>query len=166
MPSGSIRVEAFNGIRDMKVIAKNKRAFHEFEILAKLEAGVSLQGSEVKSLRTAACSIAESHVRIRRDEAFIFGMNIPPYKAGGYANHEATRPRKLLIHRAEIKKLYSRVSEKGYTLVPLRVYFNKRGLVKIEIGLARGKKLHDKRESIKKREMGREIEKAMRRNRR
>ena len=147
----------------MKIIAKNKKAFHNFEILEKIEAGLSLAGSEVKSLRQGDCSIAEAHVRIFGDEAFIIGMTIPPYKSGGYANHASARRRKLLLHKREILKLRSRMEEKGFTIIPLALYFSSRGIAKVEIGLARGRKLYDKREVMKNRDMKREMESASRR---
>ena len=151
---------------DMKLVAQNKRVFINYEVLEKVEAGLHLTGSEVKGLRTGECSIAEAFVRIMDAQAYIIGMNIPPYKAGGYANHEADRRRKLLLHKREIAKLAERINQKGYTVVPLRLYFNDRGFAKVEIGVARGKKMHDRRDSLREKETMRDIARATRRGRR
>lgn len=138
-----------------KLIANNKKAFHDFFILEKYEAGISLRGTEVKSVRMGNCSIREAFVRIDGGEAVIYGMHISPYEKGNIFNRDPLRERKLLLHKAEIRKISDKVKEKGMTLVPLRVYL-KGNLVKVEIGLAKGKKLYDKREDIAKKDSERE----------
>jgi SsrA-binding protein len=140
---------------------RNKRAYFEYEILEKLEAGLALRGTEVKSIREGNVSLAESYARLQEGEVFLVGCHINEYRAGSWTNHDPTRKRKLLLHRREIAKLRSRIEEKGLTLVPLRLYFNKRGYAKVELGLARGKKLHDKRSSIKRRDTDREIQRQL-----
>ena len=134
-----------------------KKAYHDYFILDTYEAGISLHGTEVKSLRMGKCSIKESFIRIERDEVFIYGMHISPYEKGNIFNKDPLRIRKLLLHDYEIRKLEAQIKEKGYTLVPLQVYF-KGSLVKVEIGLARGKKLYDKRQDIAKKDQRREAE--------
>ena len=141
-----------------KMIANNKKAYHDYFILDTYEAGISLHGTEVKSLRMGKCSIKESFIRIEDGEVFIYGMHISPYEKGNIFNKDPLRPRKLLMHRYEINKLMGKIKEKGMTLVPLKVYF-KGSLVKVEIGLARGKKLYDKRQDIAKKDQRREAEK-------
>ena len=140
-----------------KMIANNKKAYHDYFILDTYEAGIVLHGTEVKSLRMGKCSIKESFIRIENGEVFIYGMHISPYEKGNIFNKDPLRERKLLMHRYEINKLKGKIQEKGYTLVPLQVYF-KGSLVKVEIGLARGKKLYDKRQDIAKKDMRREAE--------
>ena len=140
-----------------KLIANNKKAYHDFFIDEKLEAGISLYGTEVKSLRMGKCSIKEAYVHVVGGEAFIYGMNISPYEKGNIFNKDPLRERKLLLHKKEISRLAGVQSEKGFTLMPLRVYF-KRGKVKVEVGIARGKKLYDKRQDIAKRDLKRETE--------
>ena len=140
-----------------KLIANNKKAFHDFFILDTYEAGISLAGTEVKSLRMGKCSIKESFIRIENGEVFIYGMHISPYEKGNIFNKDPLRPRKLLLHKAEINKLNGKIKEKGMAIVPLKVYFNG-SLVKVEIGLARGKTLYDKRDDIAKKDMKREAE--------
>ena len=142
----------------MKLIANNKKAFHDYFIEDTYEAGIALAGTEVKSLRAGKCSIKESYVRSERGEMFIYGMNISPYEKGNIFNKDPLRPRKLLMHKYEINKLMGKIKEKGMTLVPLKVYF-KGSMVKVEIGLARGKKLYDKRQDIAKKDQRREAEK-------
>ena len=142
----------------MKLIANNKKAYHDFFIDEKYEAGIALHGTEVKSLRQGKCSVKEAFVRIENGEAWIYGMNISPYEKGNIFNKDPLRVRKLLLHSYEINKLYGKIQQKGFTLVPLKVYF-KGSLVKVEIGLARGKKLYDKREDIAKKDQKREAEK-------
>jgi len=142
---------------------KNKKARFNFEILEQAEAGISLTGSEVKSLRSGKASLEEAFAVIRDGEAFLRDCNISPYPQAGYAQHKPTRERKLLLHRREIRKLFNKVTQKGLTLIPLRMYFNDRGLVKVVIGLARGKKLHDKRQALKKRDDQRAMARALRR---
>lgn len=141
----------------MKLVANNKKAYHDFFIDEKYEAGIELHGTEVKSLRMGKCSIKEAYVRIEDGEAFIYSMNISPYEKGNIFNKDPLRVKKLLLHKAEIRKLFGKMSEKGYTIVPLQVYF-KNGKAKVEIGLARGKKLYDKREDIAKKDLRRETE--------
>ncbi|MCR4791517.1 MAG: SsrA-binding protein SmpB [Lachnospiraceae bacterium] len=138
-----------------KLIANNKKAFHDYFIEEQYECGIVLVGTEVKSLRLGKCSIKESWVRIENGELWIMGMNISPYEKGNIFNVDPMRVRKLLVHRSEILKLDSAVSRDGYTLVPLEVYFSK-GRAKVRIGLAKGKKLYDKRESIAKKDRARE----------
>ena len=142
---------------------KNKKAYFQYQVLDEIEAGLVLQGSEVKSLREGNVSIGDSFVRPRGEELFLVNLYIAPYRQGGYANHEPMRPRKLLLHRREIKRLMGKVRERGLTLIPLRIYFNKRGYAKVLLGLCRGKKLHDRREAIRKREERLEIERHLRR---
>ena len=140
-----------------KLIANNKKAYHDYFIDETYEAGIALHGTEVKSMRQGKCSIKEAFVRIENGEVFVYGMNVSPYEKGNIFNKDPLRVKKLLMHRYEINKLGSKVAEKGYTLVPLQVYF-KEGKVKVEIGLARGKKLYDKREDIAKKDARREAE--------
>ncbi|MEY8352333.1 SsrA-binding protein SmpB [Lachnospiraceae bacterium 54-53] len=141
----------------IKLIANNKKAYHDYFIDEKYEAGIELAGTEVKSIRMGKCSVKESFVRIDKGEVFVYGMNISPYEKGNIFNKDPLRVRKLLLHKAEIGKLDGKISQKGYTLVPLQVYF-KGSLVKVEIGLARGKKLYDKRDDIAKKDQKRELE--------
>lgn len=141
----------------MKVVATNKNAHHNYEILETMEAGLSLTGSEVKSIREGRISLKESYADFQGNELFLIDCNISPYLAANVFNHEPTRPRKLLLHRRELKRLAGKVQERGLTLIPTRVYLNDRGLVKIELALARGKKTFEKRETIKKRDVEREI---------
>ena len=141
-----------------KLIANNKKAFHDYFIEDTYEAGIALAGTEVKSLRMGKCSIKEAFVRIENGEVWIYGMNISPYEKGNIFNKDPLRVRKLLLHRSEINKIVGKIAEKGYTLVPLKVYF-KGSLVKVEIGLAKGKKLYDKRADIAKKDIRREAEK-------
>lgn len=140
-----------------KLIANNKKAYHDYFIDETYEAGVALHGTEVKSMRMGKCSIKEAFVRIENGEVFVYGMHVAPYEKGNIFNKDPLRVKKLLMHRYEINKLSGKVAEKGYTLVPLQVYF-KEGKVKVEIGLARGKKLYDKREAIAKKDQRRETE--------
>lgn len=142
----------------IKLIANNKKAYHDYFIEETYEAGIALHGTEVKSLRMGKCSIKESFVRVDRGEVFIYGMHISPYEKGNIFNKDPLRVKKLLLHRFEINKLTGKMKEKGFTLVPLKVYF-KGSLVKVEIGLARGKKLYDKRQDIAKKDQRREAEK-------
>ena len=143
---------------NVKLIANNKKAFHDYFIEEKYEAGISLAGTEVKSLRQGKCSIKESFVRIEKGEVFIYGMHISPYEKGNIFNKDPLRGKKLLFHKYEIKKMAGKIAEKGYTLVPLQVYF-RGSLVKVEIGLAKGKKLYDKRQDIARKDQKREAEK-------
>ena len=139
------------GAQTVKLIANNKKAYHDFFVDDTYETGISLAGTEVKSLRMGKCSIKEAFVRIENGEVIIYGMHISPYEKGNIFNKDPLRPRKLLMHKYEINKLMGKIKEKGMTLVPLKVYF-KGSLVKVEIGLARGKKLYDKRQDIAKKD--------------
>lgn len=145
------------GKESIKLIANNKKAFHDYFIEDKYEAGISLAGTEVKSLRMGKCSIKESFIRIENGEIYIYGMHISPYEKGNIFNKDPLRTRKLLLHKHEINKVAGKMAEKGYTVVPLQVYF-KGSLVKMEIALARGKKLYDKRQDIAKKDQRRESE--------
>ena len=140
-----------------RLIANNKKAYHDYFIEETYEAGIALHGTEVKSLRMGKCSIKESFVRIENEEVYIYGMHISPYEKGNIFNRDPLRVKKLLLHKSEIRKMKGKIAEKGYTLVPLKVYFN-RSLVKVEIGLAKGKKLYDKRHDIAKKDQRREAE--------
>ena len=141
-----------------KLIANNKKAFHDYFIEDKYEAGIVLHGTEVKSLRMGKCSIKESFVRVENGEVFIYNMHISPYEKGNIFNKDPLRVKKLMLHSYEINKIAGKMAEKGYTLVPLQVYF-KGSLVKVEIALAKGKKLYDKRQDIAKKDQRREAEK-------
>jgi SsrA-binding protein len=139
----------------------NRRALHEYHIDAKLECGIALRGSEVKSLRDGTAQLHEAFARIENGELWLYGLHIDPYKqAAAMFNHEPTRSRKLLVHRREIKRLTEATREKGTTIIPLAIYFNDRGIAKVEIAVARGKQHHDKRASIKKKEMDRDLRRA------
>ena len=140
-----------------KLVANNKKAYHDYFIEEKYEAGVALHGTEVKSLRLGKCSIKEAFVRIEQGEVFVYGMHVSPYEKGNLFNKDPLRVKKLLLHRGEINKMSGKIAEKGYTLVPLQVYF-KGSLVKVEIGLAKGKKLYDKRQDIARKDQRRETE--------
>lgn len=140
-----------------KLIANNKKAYHDYFILDTYEAGIALHGTEVKSLRMGKCSIKESFIRVENGEMFIYGMHISPYEKGNIFNKDPLRVRKLLLHKAEINKMLGKTKEKGMSIVPLKVYF-KGSLVKVEIGLAKGKKLYDKRQDIAKKDQKREAE--------
>ena len=140
-----------------KLIANNKKAFHDYFIDETYEAGVALHGTEVKSMRMGKCSIKEAFIRIENGEVFVYGMHVNPYEKGNLFNKDPLRVKKLLMHKYEINKLSAKIAEKGYTLVPLQVYF-KEGRVKVEVGLARGKKLYDKRADIAKKDQRRETE--------
>ena len=141
----------------IRLIANNKKAYHDYFIEDTYEAGIELVGTEVKSLRMGRCSIKESFVQIDKGEVFVWGMHISPYEKGNIFNKDPLRVRKLLLHSYEIRKIEGKIREKGYTLVPLKVYF-KGSLVKVEIGVAKGKKLYDKREDIAKKDEGREAQ--------
>ncbi|MBE5901955.1 MAG: SsrA-binding protein SmpB [Lachnospiraceae bacterium] len=141
----------------VKLIANNKKAFHDYFIEEKYEAGISLAGTEVKSIRMGHCSIKEAFVRIEKGEVYIYGMHVNPYEKGNIFNKDPLRPKKLLMHKKEINKLIGKIAEQGYTIVPLQVYF-KGSLVKVEIALAKGKKLYDKRADIAKKDQRREAQ--------
>jgi len=147
------------GKESQRLIANNKKAFHDYFIDETYEAGIALHGTEVKSMRMGKCSIKESFVRIENGEVYIYGMHVSPYEKGNIFNKDPMRVKKLLMHKYEINKLSGKIKEKGYTLVPIQVYF-KEGKVKVEIGLARGKKLYDKREDIARKDQRREVERA------
>lgn len=145
------------GKSDVKLIANNKKAYHDYFILDTYEAGIALHGTEVKSLRMGKCSIKESFIRIENGEVFIYGMHISPYEKGNIFNKDPLRVKKLLLRKTEINKLLGKTQEKGMSIVPLKVYL-KGSLVKVEIGLAKGKKLYDKRQDITKKDQKREAE--------
>ena len=145
---------------EMKLVANNKKAYHDYFIEEKYEAGLVLHGTEVKSLRMGKCSIKEAFIRIENGEVYAYGMHISPYEKGNIFNKDPLRPKKLLLHKQQIRKLIGSSAEKGYTLVPLQVYFRD-GRAKIEIGLARGKKLYDKRQDIAKKDQRREAVKEL-----
>ncbi len=145
---------------ELKLVANNKKAYHDYFIEEKYEAGLVLHGTEVKSLRMGKCSIKEAFIRIENGEVFIYGMHISPYEKGNIFNKDPLRIRKLLLHKSQIQKLIGNSAEKGYTIVPLQVYFSN-GRAKIEIGLAKGKKLYDKRQDIAKKDQKREAEKEL-----
>ena len=142
----------------MKFVAKHRKAYHDYVVDEKIEAGLVLHGTEVKSLRMGKCSIKESFIRIENGEMFVYGMHISPYEKGNIFNKDPLRVKKLLLHKSEINKLTGKIKEKGFTIVPLQVYF-KDGKAKMEIGLCRGKKLYDKRADIAKKDIKREAEK-------
>lgn len=142
----------------IKLIANNKKAYYDYFIEDKYEAGVALHGTEVKSIRMGKCSIKESYIKIENGEVYIYGMHISPYEKGNIFNKDPMRIKKLLMHKYEINKIAGKMQQKGFTLVPLQVYL-KGSLVKVEVGVAKGKKLYDKRESIAKKDMKREAEK-------
>ena len=141
----------------MKLVANNKKSYHDYFIEEKYEAGLVLHGTEVKSLRLGKCSIKEGYAGIEKGEAYVYGMNISPYEKGNIFNRDPLRPKKLLLHKQEIRKLTGQLAEKGYALIPLQVYF-KDGRAKLELGLARGKKNYDKREAIARKDQRREYE--------
>lgn len=141
----------------IRLIANNKKAFHDYFIDDTYEAGVELFGTEVKSLRNGKCSIKEAFIRIEKGEVYVYGMHVSPYEKGNIFNKDPLRVKKLLLHRYEIQKLEGKIAQKGYTLVPLKVYF-KGSLVKVEVGLARGKKLYDKRQDIAEKDQKREAQ--------
>ncbi|NBI92126.1 SsrA-binding protein SmpB [Lachnospiraceae bacterium] len=144
----------------MKLVANNKKAYHDYFIEEKHEAGIVLHGTEVKSMRMGKCSIKEAFIRIENGEVFVYGMHVSPYEKGNIFNKDPLRVKKLLLHKQEINKLTGKIAEKGYTLVPLQVYF-KDGKAKVEIGLAKGKKMYDKRQDIARKDQRREAEKEL-----
>lgn len=144
-------------------VAENRKARHKFDVLQTLECGIVLVGSEVKSLREGKISLAESYCRVRDNEVWLIGCDIAEYAQASIWNHDPKRPRKLLVHRSEVRKFANQAHERGLTLVPLKVYFNESGKAKILIGLCRGRKLHDKREAMKKADVKRQLEQARRR---
>ena len=144
----------------IKTITLNRKAYHDYEILATVEAGIVLTGTEIKSIRDGTANIREAYAHPQNGELWLFNAHIAQYTAGNRNNHQPTRPRKLLLHRREIDELSAKAQRKGFTLVPLKLYI-KKGIAKVELGLAQGKKLHDKRESIARHEADREMERAM-----
>ena len=148
----------------IKPVARNRKAWHNYTILDKWEAGLELKGTEVKSLRNAQVQMADSYARIEDGEIYLIGLNISPYEKTFYDNHDPTRKRRLLLHRREIRRLSTKVNERGLTLVPLSIYF-RRGYAKVELALVCGKKQHDKREEIKRRDHQRQMAQAVRRRR-
>jgi SsrA-binding protein len=160
---------------DAAEVAVNKKAFHNFEIEDRLEAGIGLLGSEVKSLRCGQADLAGSYARIANGECWLFGTKIAPYQLAslrgrsgqaGLVGHNPARKRKLLLHKHEIRKIYTKLEQRGYTLVPLRIYFNQKGIAKVELALARGKRKYDKRRAITEREQKKDVEKRMKKYRR
>ncbi len=147
----------------IRVISENRRARHKFEVLETLECGIALMGSEVKSLRNGHLSLNEAYGRIRNGEVWMVGSDIPEYPQATLWNHAPKRPRKLLLHKSQIKKFAGQATEKGLTLVPLQLFFNERGLAKVVLGLCKGKKIYDKREALKKADTQRGLQRAMRR---
>ena len=144
-----------------KLIANNKKAYHDYFVEETFEAGIELVGTEVKSLRMGKCSVKEAFIKIRNNEAFIYGMNISPYEKGNIFNRDPLRVRRLLLHKTQIRRMNAAIMQQGYTLIPLKVYFTG-NLCKVEIGLCRGKKLYDKRQDIARRDMKREAERSSR----
>ncbi|WML54676.1 SsrA-binding protein SmpB [Neobacillus sp. PS3-12] len=144
-----------------KVVSQNKKAYHDYFIEETYEAGIVLQGTEIKSIRAGKCNLKDSYARIQNGEAWLYSMHVSPYEQGNRYNHDPLRPRKLLLHNKEIAKLYGEAKEAGMALVPLKVYL-KNGFAKVLLGLAKGKKNYDKRETLKKKEANREIERAFR----
>ena len=147
--------------RERKTIAKNRRAFHEYEILERFEAGIELSGTEVKSLRENNCQLTDCFVLIRGGEAWLHNVHIAPYRNGNIANVDPDRKRKLLLHKKEIRLIEQKVRERGMAVVPTQMYFKENSLVKVEIAVARGKKIHDKRQSIAERDQQRDIQRAL-----
>jgi SsrA-binding protein len=146
---------------EIKQVAVNRRAFHDYDILERIEAGISLTGTEIKSIRAGGANIREAHARPLDGEMWLYGAHIAPYGAGGYLNHEPTRPRRLLLHKAQIREWVRAISERGLTVIPLSMYL-KDGKAKVELGLVRGRKQYDKRQAIAKREAERDMRRALR----
>ena len=153
------------GKRERKLVANNKKARHDYFIEEAYEAGIVLTGTEIKSVRQGKVSIKESYAKVDNGEVMVYGMNISPYEQGNRYNVDPLRPRKLLMHKKEIRKLIGATTREGMTLVPLQMYINERGMAKMEIGLARGKKNYDKREATAKRDAARDMERAMKNRR-
>jgi SsrA-binding protein len=149
-----------DGDDDIRVVTRNRRAFHDYEILDRVEAGIALVGTEVKSLRDGHANLEDAYAKLEDGEVWMLGSEIPEYAMGNRLNHKPKRPRKLLLHRREIEKFAGKASQRGFTLVPLRLYF-KRGRAKVEIGVAKGKQAHDKRQSLKKADADREMRRAI-----
>ena len=140
----------------IKLVTKNKKAFHDFQIIEKIESGIVLKGSEVKALREGRCNLKDSYARIINNEIWLLGVHVSSYENAGYAGHEPERDRKLLLHKDELKRIHRKVKEKGVTIIPLKIYF-KNGIAKVEIGLAIGKREYDKRQDIAERDQQREL---------
>ncbi len=149
----------------MNIIATNKKAYHNYEMVESFEAGISLLGSEVKSIREGRISLKDSYAEIRNGEVFLLQAHISPYEPANRFNHEPLRERKLLLHRQEIKRLIGKIREKGYTLIPTKVMFNEKGKVKVEISLAKGKKAYEKKQALKERDLDREMRAELKRRR-
>jgi SsrA-binding protein len=147
----------------MKIVASNRKAYHNYEIIESLEAGIALRGSEVKSIRGGRVSLKDSYAEIRNGEVFLLHMNVSPYEQANIFNHDPLREKKLLLHRQQIKRLIGKIREKSYTLVPTKVMFNEKGRVKVEISLAKGKRAYEKKRAIKERELDREVRAALKR---
>lgn len=147
----------------MKTIAQNKKAFHDYEILDRLEAGIALAGSEVKSIRAGRISLKDSFVEVHGGEAFLLRCHISPYEQAGVFNHEPERKRKLLLHGREIHRLDQKVKERGFSIVPLQVYFSDKGKIKVEIALVRGKREYEKKQKLKERDIRREMDRDVQR---
>lgn len=152
------------GKRERKLVANNKKAWHDYFIEERIEAGIVLTGTEIKSVRAGKVSIKESYARIDKGELFVYGMNISPYEQGNRFNVDPLRPRKLLLHKREIMKLLGATTQKGLTIIPLSMYINEDGRAKVEIAVARGKKNYDKRETIAKKDAARKIDRALKQN--
>ncbi|MBF6599380.1 MAG: SsrA-binding protein SmpB [Dehalococcoidia bacterium] len=146
---------------EIKQVASNRKAFHDYDVLERLEAGISLTGTEIKSLRAGGAHVREAHVRPLDGEMWLYGAHIAPYAAGSYQNHEPARPRRLLMHKAQIREWSAAIAERGLTIVPLSLYL-KDGTAKVELGLARGRRAYDKRQAIAKRDAEREVQRALR----
>jgi len=152
-----------SGKPEPRIISENRKARHKFEVLDTLECGLALVGSEVKSLRAGRISLDEAYGRVREGEVWLIGCDIPEYPQATIWNHDPKRPRKMLLHRREVRKFAGQAHDKGLTLVPLKLYFNERGVAKVLLGLCRGKQLHDKREAMKKADVQRDLARMMRR---
>ena len=159
--SGSSKAKGKADDESWKIVARNRRARHEFDLLDSVEAGIVLTGTEVKSLRSGKASLEESYAGIENGEVWLYGCDIPEYLQANRMNHKAKRPRKLLLHRVEIDKMIAKASERGLTIVPLKIYF-KDGMAKVEICVARGRKSYDKRDALKKQDAKRDMDRAIR----
>lgn len=153
---------ANKGIKDKKLVANNKKARHDYFLEEIIEAGIALTGTEIKSVRQGKVSIKESYAKVEKGEMILYGMNISPYKEGNRYNVDPLRPRRLLLHKREIRKMIGAITREGMTVVPLRMYINERGLAKVEIALAKGKKLYDKRETLARKDASRRMDRAIR----
>ena len=147
---------------DNKIVATNRKAYHDYHILDKYETGIELLGSEVKSLREGNANLKEAYIVIRKEQAWVLGIHISPYSHTGFEGHEPVRERRLLLHKREIEKIKISLEQKGLTAVPLKMYFNPNGWAKLEIGIAKGKKIYDKRKAIRERDIQREAERELR----